>query len=298
MEGATTFSGKIYKLVCDDGHYYIGSTKTDLKYRLYHHKQHSVLWPDRKVYSHILEHGWDKTKIECIEEVSCKTRNDLLHRENEHIKQSLSDPLCLNINKAELTKEELLQQQKAYLEANKEKVDAYQANYRKENAEERREYSRQYAAQHPEEVKATKKAHYEANKTEIIDKQKAYVEANREVVQQRKRIWAEQNAEKLAEARKKYSEENKDLIQARGKEYYEQNKEAIQEKLKVYREANKEAAKTYAKAYREQNRASLSESHTCDCGGKYTANHLKIHLESKRHTKFLTANPITQTASY
>ena len=282
-----TYSGQVYKLLCDDGHYYIGSTKSDLKYRLYHHKQHSVLNPDRKVYQHIPACGWDTVKIVCIEEVSFKIRDELYKRENEYIKQSLADPLCLNINKAHLTKEELLKQQKEYLQTNKEKVDAYQANYRKENATERAEYSRQYAAEHPEEVKAQKKAHYEANKTEIIEKQKAYVEANKEQVKQRKKEWAEKNAEKIAEARKKYAEENKEVIQARGKEYYEANKEVIQEKFKAYRDANKEKIKEYAKAYRLQNSAKLSESHTCDCGGKYTANHEKIHMESKRHLKFM-----------
>jgi hypothetical protein len=287
---ASTFTGQIYKLLCEDAHYYIGSTKTELKYRLYHHKQHSILWPERKVYAHILSCGWEKVSIVQVEEVVCKSRDDLLERENQHIKQSLSDPLCLNINKAKLTKEELLQQQKEYLEANKDKVDAYQANYRKENAEGRREYSAMYAAAHPEEVKAARKAYYETNKTEIIEKQKAYVEANKEVVKQRKAEWAEKNKQKLADAYKIYAEKNKEVIQARGKEYYEANKEIIQEKNKAYYEANKESASTYGKAYREKNLAKLTQSHECECGGKYTINHRQIHNTSKRHMKFLATS--------
>jgi hypothetical protein len=283
----STFTGQIYKLLCEDAHYYIGSTKTELKYRLYHHKQHSILWPERKVYAHILSCGWEKVSIVQVEEVVCKSRDDLLERENQHIKQSLSDPLCLNINKAKLTKEELLQQQKEYLEANKNKVDAYHANYRKENAERRRQYSAMYAAEHPDQVKAKRKAHYEANKKEVIEKQKIYVEANKEAVRQQQTAWAEKNQEKISHARKAYAKENKEVIQQRGKEYYQANKDAIQEKLKVYREANKEAGKAYAKAYREKNQNKLTESHTCDCGGKYTVNHEKIHLASKRHIRFM-----------
>jgi hypothetical protein len=284
---ASSFTGQIYKLLCADGHYYIGSTKTDLKYRLYHHKQHSILWPERKVYSHILSCGWDNVTIVSIETFVCTSREELLKGENEHIKKSLSDPLCLNINKAKLTKEELLQQQKEYLEANKEKVDAYHANYRKENAVQRREYSAKYAAEHPEQVKAARKAHYEANKAELIEKQKAYVEANKELVKERKAAWAEKNKERVAELQKVYAEQNKERIQQRGKKYYEANKEIIHEKNKMYHEANKEAIKEQAKAYREKNRAKLTESHTCDCGGKYTLNHKDIHNASKRHTKFL-----------
>jgi hypothetical protein len=291
MEGpATTFTGQVYKLLCDDGHYYIGSTKTELKYRLYHHKQHSLLWPDRKVYQHILSRGWENMQILCVEEVVCKSRDDLLRKENEHIKKSLSDPLCLNIKKAHLTKKELLEQQKEYLQANKDKVDAYQANYRKENAEERREYSKQYVEEHREEVREKRKAHYEENKAEIIEKQKAYVEANKAQVQARKKEWAEKNKEVIAEKRKKYAEENKEAIQERGKEYYEKNKEVIQEKFKVYREENKDKMKEYMKAYRDKHRGELSESHICECGGKYTKNHEDTHKASKRHVKFYATN--------
>ena len=285
----TTYDGQVYRLICDDGHYYIGSTKTELKCRLYHHKQHSLLHSERKVYEHILSCGWEKVKIECLEEVKCNSREELVKRENEYIKQSLSDPFCLNIKKSHLTKEELLEQQQEYLKANKEKVDAYHAAYRLENAEKRREYSTKYAAEHPEEVKAARHAHYEANKEEIIQKNKAYAEANKELVKQRKKAWAEKNKEKLADAHKVYAEQNKDVIQKRGKEYYEKNKEVIQEKNKAYRETNKETAKTYGKEYREKNKVKLSESHACDCGGKYTLNHREIHNASKRHTKFLAA---------
>ena len=289
VDTPTTYDGQVYRLICDDGHYYIGSTKTELKCRLYHHKQHSLLHSERKVYMHILSCGWEKVKIECVEEVKCNSREELVKRENEYIKQSLSDPLCLNINKAHLTKEELLEQQQEYLKANKEKVEAYHAKYRLENAEKRREYSAKYAAEHAEEVKAARHAHYEANKEEIMQKNKAYVEANKELVKQRKKAWAEKNKEKLADAYKVYAEENKEAIQKRGKEYYEKNKEVIQEKNKAYYEANKEASTTYGKEYREKNKTKLSESHSCDCGGKYTLTHREIHNASKRHTKFLAA---------
>lgn len=289
MDQAAAYNGQIYKLVCNDGHYYIGSTKSELKYRLYQHRQHSLLWPDRKVYEHILTCGWDTVKIECVEKVSCTSRDELRKKENEYIKNSLSDPLCLNMKVAHLTKKELLQQQKEYIQTNKENVDAYHKNYRIENAAERAEYSRKYAAEHREAVKATKKAYYEQHKEEIIEKQKAYVEANKDVVKLRKKEWAEKNKEHLEEKRKKYAEENKEAIQERGKEYYEKNKNVIKEKLKVYREENKEKAKEYMKAYREQNREKLSESHTCDCGGKYTKNHEDVHKASKRHVKFVAS---------
>lgn len=290
MGEPTEYTGKVYKLLCNDGYYYIGSTKAALKHRLFDHKKHSLIFPDRKVYKHILTCGWENTKIVCIEDVKCNSREELYKKENEYIKKSLSDPLCLNIKMAHQTKEELLEQQKKYLQENKEKVDAYHAKYRLDNAEKRCEYTRQYILEHPEEVKASRKAYYETNKAEIIEKQKAYVEANKEVVQQRKKDWAEKNKDALAEKYKIYAEENKAVIQERGKKYYEENIDIIKVKNKVYREANREKIKEYSKTYNAENREKLAESHTCECGGKYSWSHKDRHNESKRHKKYVLGN--------
>ena len=287
MEPAVfTYSGQVYKLLCEDGHYYIGSTKSDLKYRLYYHKQSSIIWPNRKVYDHILTCGWNKVNIKCIEEVKSNLKDGLRIKENEYIKVALLDPLCLNIKRAILTKEELLQQQQEYLQANKDKVDAYHANYRKENSEKRCEYSKKYVAEHPEETKITKKAYYEANKTEIIEKQKAYVITNKEHIQLQKKEWATKNIDALTEKRKIYAEENKTEIQERGKKYYENNKDIIKEKNKVYREANKEKMKVYLKKYNAEKYEKLIESHTCECGGKYSWSHQDRHNKSKQHKNY------------
>jgi hypothetical protein len=292
----------VYVLQCIDNYYYIGSTINDPRYRLNNHKQDSKKYPNRYVYSHINTIGWENVQLQVAEAFPCDTKEELKLKEDEMIKQSLQDEYCLNHIRASVTPEErkenvtnyylthrqqIIEQHKIYLEANKEKVDAYHANYRKENAVQRREYSAKYAAEHPEQVKAARKAHYEANKAEVIEKQKAYVEANKELVKQRKAAWAEKNKEKLADAYKVYAEENKEAIQQRGKEYYEKNKEVIQEKNKAYYEANKEVRSAKDRAYREKNRAKLTESHACDCGGKYTLNHRDIHNASKRHVKFM-----------
>lgn len=293
----------VYVLQCFDNYYYIGSTINHPRYRLSNHKQDSIKYPDRCVYKHINEIGWDHVQLQIVEAYPCDTKDELKVKEDEMIKDSLHDEYCLNYIRASVSKEErkenvanyylthrqqIIEQHKGYLQANKERVDAYHANYRKENAEERAAYSKQYAAEHPEEVRATRKAYYEENKAVILQKQKEYAQANKEQVQLRQRNWEAKNKDKRVAAVKKYAEENNELIQARGKEYYEKNKDVIQEKFKVYRKAHKDKMKEYGAAYRAQNSAKLSESHTCECGGKYTANHEKIHMESKRHKKFIT----------
>jgi hypothetical protein len=297
-------SAVVYVLQCIDNYYYIGSTINHPRYRLNNHKKDSIAFPDRHVYKHINSIGWENVHLDIVEEYPCDTKEELHKREDECIKQSLNDMYCLNYNRACVSKEEhrenmtnyylanrekIIEQHREYIKTNKEKVEAYHANYRIENAAERAEYSRQYAAENPEAVKATKKAYYEEHKEEIVEKQKAYVEANKDAVKLRKKEWTEKNKEHLVEVRKKYAEENKEVIQERGKEYYEKNKDVIKEKLKAYRDTNKEKAKEYMKAYREQNREKLSESHTCDCGGKYTKNHEDVHKASKRHLKFLAS---------
>ena len=292
----------VYVLQCIDNYYYIGSTINHPRYRLNNHKQDSIKYPDRCIYKHINEIGWDHVQLQIVGAFPCDTKEELKAKEDEMIKDSLHDEYCLNHIRASVSKEErkenianyylthrqqIIEQHKEYLQANKERVDAYHANYRKENAEERAAYSKQYVAEHPEEVRARRKAYYEENKAVILEKQKEYVEANKDAILIRKKEWGEKNIEKIAEARKHYAEKNKDLIQARGKEYYEKNKDVIKEKFKVYREDHKDKMKEYGAAYRAQNSDKLSESHTCECGGKYTANHEKIHMESKRHKNFV-----------
>jgi chemotaxis protein histidine kinase CheA len=290
----------IYVLQCIDNYYYIGSTINDPRWRLSNHKQCAIKYPERHVYKHINAIGWQNVKIQVVEKRPCNTKQELYALEDTYIHESIGDPYCLNYNRAFLTPEEhkenianyylanrekIIEQHKEYLAANKEQVDAYQAAYRKEHAEERAAAAREYAAAHPEQVKARRKAYYEANKEVIIDKQKAYAEARKEDVQARKKAWAAQHKERVAATHKEYVETHKAEIQARGKAYYEANKAAIDEKNRAYRAAHIDATKAREKAYREAHREKLSQSHTCECGGKYTMNHEAIHRGSKRHLK-------------
>lgn len=121
--------GKIYKLYCDDGHYYYGSSSDKyLCKRLAGHKSEANK-PNgvyRKVYTHINKIGWDRVKIVLVEEFEYTTREDMRKRENEYITKSLTDELCLNHNRSIVSEEERLQLSKEYKqkkrEANKEIV--------------------------------------------------------------------------------------------------------------------------------------------------------------------------------
>ena len=99
-------SGKIYKLQCSDGYYYIGSTIQTLKARFTLHKRkaHQEGSVNNKKFSHINELGWDNVEILLIEDYPCENKRDLEKKEQEFI--NLNDLLCLNTQKAFQTKEE------------------------------------------------------------------------------------------------------------------------------------------------------------------------------------------------
>lgn len=102
-------NAKVYKLVCDDGYYYIGSTTSKyLSQRLTGHKTDSIRphFKDNKLYSHITSIGWDKVKILLIKSVSCSNKDELRMIENEYIVNAENDTLCLNHNRAFLTEDE------------------------------------------------------------------------------------------------------------------------------------------------------------------------------------------------
>ena len=122
-----------YKIVCNDGHYYYGSTKRLLKDRFNSHKYSSQYLTEMKVYKHINHIGWDKVHMEEVETFEGDRKSCLL-KENSFISGCLADPLCLNSQCSGLTDEEKKEHHavalKKYRESHKEKVkqrmrDAY-----------------------------------------------------------------------------------------------------------------------------------------------------------------------------
>ena len=153
METRMDYEGRIYKLVCDDGYFYIGSTKTELKKRLYNHKKTSEKQTERKVYKHINSIGWDKVKIVLIEEYLCSTKEELVKREYEHIQKHKEDKHCLNIC-GTFNKDGYFKQ---YYELNKDVI---------------KQKTKQYRDNHLDKIKLLKQQWYENNKQLIKEKNK------------------------------------------------------------------------------------------------------------------------------
>jgi hypothetical protein len=264
--------GKIYKLKCNDGHYYIGSTIESLKNRFRRHKSASKTQTSN-AYKHINIIGWDNVTIELLECYPCKTKDELQKKEDEYIKKHLEDPLCLNEHRSYLTidedkekkkqyyeehKQETLEYQQQYREANKEKIQEYFVNYRQENAEKRREYSKEYVEKNKEKVKEARRKRYENNKEKELRLHKIYVEQNKEKVNTYKKEWAQQYKETHAE----------EIAEERAQ------KQAIREEKKQ------------ARIKHDQTIVS------CECGGSYQPYRKNRHLESKKHQHFMENNHV------
>lgn len=135
-------NGKIYKLQCEDGHFYIGSTATELRKRLKGHKDKSKESPEQRVYKHINTLGWDKVRIVLIEDYPCENKQQLVHKEDEFIRIYKDDILCLNSFYSHRTPEqyqEYLNNHKEYKKTwaveNKDTIKERQANWYQQNRE-------------------------------------------------------------------------------------------------------------------------------------------------------------------
>lgn len=120
--------GKIYKLVNNvDDEIYVGSTVNLLRYRKKQHKYKSLTWPDRNVYKHLNEIGWDNVEIILIEYWECKDKCELESRERywiELLKPSLNKCIPTRTHKEyyEQNRSNILEKCKEYVNNNKELV--------------------------------------------------------------------------------------------------------------------------------------------------------------------------------
>ena len=78
--------GKIYKLVNNvDDNIYIGSSTNELYKRKNQHKYKSLTFPERNVYKHFNNIGWENVEIILIENYPCISKNELHARERHWI---------------------------------------------------------------------------------------------------------------------------------------------------------------------------------------------------------------------
>jgi len=91
-------TGRIYKISSQiDRTFYYGSTTRAIQNR---YEKHRYIYSNRtsKFYSHYDAIGWDKTRIQLIEEVKIRDKLELIIIESKYILSYISNPNCLNTN--------------------------------------------------------------------------------------------------------------------------------------------------------------------------------------------------------
>ena len=146
--------GKIYKLVNNvDDKIYVGATCGTLRLRKSCHKCHSKKNPDRPVYKHLNEVGWENVNIILIEEIKCENKMELSRRERhwiDELKPVLN--LCLPLR----TKAE-------HYQDNREAILIWGKQYRDDN----KEHMKQYAREHKEAISVRMKKYRQDNEEKL-----------------------------------------------------------------------------------------------------------------------------------
>lgn len=154
---------KIYRLVCSDSRYYIGSTVLKLITRFGQHRRAVENGADSKVYRHVRAIGGpDHFKIELVaENLGITTRDELLKIEDSYIREALKNKaLCLNRNKPRATDAERIarekMQAKMWTKINRDKYREEIAGKESEKttAERVREFYRTHKPAKPRKAKA------------------------------------------------------------------------------------------------------------------------------------------------
>ena len=221
--------GRIYKLICNDGHYYIGSTIQTLDKRLYNHKTASKN-NKTKLYDHINKIGWNNVKIELIEELTINNRNELYNKEYIYIKQ-LYSLLCLNTHITIDDKERKFNREK------------YEKNKKEEYIKQKRFYEENKIKK--EDMQLINNNNKIISETKILNKQ--------EKLKEYKRQYYLNNKEKLNKLQKEYNIKNKDKKEKYIREYYKNNLENFKLRHKINYIKRRNEKKKIEKYFNEHN---------------------------------------------
>lgn len=205
-----------YKFVCNDENIkccYVGSTANFSDRKRHHFDAHNNQNSDRynyKIYETIRANGgWENWKMVIIgeaKEISLTQSRILEQKYIDELEEKLN--MCRAYRSAEdLAEDRKIIKQKTYNKY-KEQILEKQKEYREANKEKITEQKKAEYEKNIEKYKERNKANYEKNKEKILEKQKEYSEANKEKIAEKNKEWREANKEKI----KAYREANKDKI--------------------------------------------------------------------------------------
>jgi len=279
--------GKIYRLVCEDSHFYIGSTVTSLEKRFGSHLyaiKHRMY--DGK-YAHMYTIPTNEIYIELIEHFPCDTRAQLRKRENDHIIRYKDHPLCLNTYRAYREEDDKKRYDAAYYRNNRESIKKAQQQYYEENREKIITYHVRYREEHPDRISAYQAAYKASHRKELAEKQRAYAKEHQEELRIKQKEYRTSHKEEQRVYCKKYAEDHKEAVAAHKRAWSQKKKEETKgeraEQSRIKREARKQKT--------QQRLAHDNAIVACECGGTYQNYRKKRHDSSALHMRFMETHP-------
>jgi len=156
--------GKIYKITNDyNDEVYIGSTCDTLNRRFIGHKGGSKKeqCKNTPIYKLMNEIGFERFRIELIEDFPCQDKYQLRQREGHFIREL-----------GTLNKRIENRTAKEYQKDNKDKRLEYKKEYYKNNKEHIQEIHKEYQKDNKEQILKQRKSYYESNKDKFLDDKK------------------------------------------------------------------------------------------------------------------------------
>jgi group I intron endonuclease len=151
--------GKIYKITNDfNDHVYVGSTCDLLTKRFSGHKKsmYSIEKKERPLYKLMNEIGFERFRIELLEEFPCQDKYQLRQREGYWIREI-----------GTLNKRIECRTEKEYYIDNKEEINEYKKKWVETNKEHVKEYKQKIYQNNVDKIKEHNKTYYEENKSKI-----------------------------------------------------------------------------------------------------------------------------------
>ncbi len=177
---------KIYKITNDyNNDVYVGSTCDSLTKRFSGHKLclNSNKNNNRPIYKLMNEIGFERFRIELIEDYPCQDKYQLRQREGYFIREigtlnkkiegrTMQEYYIDNKNKIQESRKE-------YYEDNKDKIFEYNKEYYEDNKNKILEYNKEYNKSNKDKILEYQKEYYEDNKNKILEYGKEYYEDNK-----------------------------------------------------------------------------------------------------------------------
>ena len=193
-------NAKIYKITNDyNDEVYVGSTCDRLVKRFNAHKR-AAKYEKRNstpLYQLVNEIGFNRFRIELIEDFPCSDKYQLIQKESKYIREI--GTLNKRIEDRDL---------KEYYQDNKEKIIEKSKKYYNENIDTITIKNKEYREKNKEEITKFQRNYYLKNKEQINLKQHDCYEKNKEKIKTKSREYRTKNLEKV----KQYYLENKEKI--------------------------------------------------------------------------------------